>query len=1216
MADDGDFFEEFKRRNIVKPKKFIFKKQTNNQENTSETSSPFFRKDFSKVPQRVSSKEVESNFSRADAIEKQLESIFDDGDGKRVNTEFEERLGKISDGSKCSKSGYTEEQNSKVNFKNILTNVPSNCTIHASTSVENQVSSRGVFLSQNSSESIPEMKRTTSVKSVESTTTTNKFQFKKKSVMGPSGNTFNGILNGQGKKDNSDLLSESSSKAMKPIPHKIINNDQIDSLYDSSLEKSGNVDSIEEQGEFNDFHATSEIKPKKFVFNKPSSSSALKSSSSSLFSPVLSKKSKESLPSVKSTLKVNTHLNKEKSHITISSSDDSFVLSKNDLPNNTINLDDEVTFISQSLNADQDDYMDDATFERLFGESSSKKSPLPKAFSDDFDLEGVNWDEQFSTKDTPKNNYADELADVDWNEDAFNEKSFTPVNSFENRQDDSKEFKEIYHFSEVMEEVLREKFGLRTFRPHQREIINASLNGNDCFVLMPTGGGKSLCYQLPAILSEGVTIVISPLKALINDQVDKLNGLDIAAAHMCSDVTREESDTILSKLHCREPLIKLLYLTPEKIVAARSIIDLLKALYQRGKLARFVIDEAHCLSQWGHDFRPDYKQLFLLRRDFPDVPIMCLTATATKQVETDVINILKLRNVKRFIMSFNRPNIKYQVIPKKGKFAAEDITKLIKQKFFKKSGIIYCLARKDCETLANYLNKEGVKTRPYHAGLPNNIREAIQREWMQDRFFVIVATIAFGMGIDKPDVRFVIHNSIPKSIEAFYQESGRAGRDGEISYSYLYYNYSDSQRLQKILKLEKNTNWKTLEGHFDNLKQMVSYAENVVDCRRYIQLLHLGENFNRQICISNSATTCDNCENVNKHKIVDVTKEARDLGKLVDDLANQGNVTLLHAADVYKGSKAKKILEKGHDKHKCFGLGARMDRMDVQRILKDLILKSILSDHVVYTGEFPVVYIKPGPKFGTLKAPNLKMVLSVSKTSEKPIVDKDVSYSEIEEEPRPLEKPGPSKPLPVAKKATLVKFNKQKVAALRVQCHEDLLEECRRLALERNVTLSSIMNLSAIKTMSEVLPKTKEEFLKIQHVTTANYKKFGEFFLAITKKFREQIDVLETAAKIPETPSFSSFEDEDDWCVPSSQTGGIKRKSSGSSGSMRGAKRFRSGYKRKPRASRKPTTPRMKKRGSPKKGAGAGAKKAAKGKASGSSAKGGGLGLLPVLHIS
>lgn len=743
------------------------------------------------------------------------------------------------------------------------------------------------------------------------------------------------------------------------------------------------------------------------------------------------------------------------------------------------------------------------------------------------------------------------INDIDWDSEIFDDGGDlnTTINPFTQRKDDSAEFRRPYPHTEVMNEMLHQKFGLTAYRPLQEEIINASLTQHDCFVLMPTGGGKSLCYQLPALLTPGVTIVISPLRALISDQVDKLNALDIPAAHLCSDVKKAEYDVILSKLHTREPIIKLLYLTPEKIVASRNVCDVLNTLYRRGKLARFVIDEVHCLSQWGHDFRPDYKKLSELRGLYPEVPIMCLTATATRSVQSDVLNILKLRNVKTFIRGFNRPNIKYQVLPKTTKFMVPQIAELIKRKFSRKSGIIYCLCRADCEKLATELCKHGIRAKPYHAGMSDSAREREQRGWMQDQFHVIVATIAFGMGIDKPDVRYVIHVSIPKSVEAFYQESGRAGRDGEPSYSYLFYSYGDVGRLQRLIRFDKSVNKRSLEGHFDGLQKMAVFCENKIDCRRYLQLIHLGEKFDRKLCMKDPLTVCDNCENINNYEMIDVTTRAKDLAQIVEDLSLRQNVTMIHVADVYKGSKVKKILDLGHDKHPFYGRGSELRKSDIHRILKELVFRKVLVDHCQFTGEFPIVYIKPGPKCRTIKESCEKLVIAVEKAATPSTSN---NYTEVVKSPLTKELTNKSS------------GNTYRIVTLKVKCHEELLEICQQLAQERSVTLSSIMNLSAIKTMSELLPTTESEFLKIQHVTQANFSKFGAHFLKVTKKYKDLVTPLEKPVPPPKTMDDFSDDDFRDWCEkagPSSLQQGEKRKSTGTA--RTGAKRFKKTYGRK-----------------------------------------------------
>lgn len=706
----------------------------------------------------------------------------------------------------------------------------------------------------------------------------------------------------------------------------------------------------------------------------------------------------------------------------------------------------------------------------------------------DISLEDVDWDEPFELEGS--NNLVQDIADINWNEDDFSD------NTVSTSQDHSDEFKGNYCFSRELLDILETKFGLRTFRPGQREIINAILKGHDCLVLMPTGGGKSLCFQLPAVLSEGVTIVISPLIALITDQVDKLNALDIRAAHLCCTISREKKKEILSKLYLNEPEIDLLYLTPEKIMVSSETRDMINSLYKRKKLSRFIIDEVHCLSLWGHDFRPHYKQLSMLKEKYSDIQIVCFTATATKQVQTDVIVNLKLRNVKRFVQSFNRPNIKYQVIDKREEMPINEIIYLIKKKFFRSSGIIYCLTRKECVTLSQYLNRMGITAKPYHAGLEDQVREQTQREWMQDQFNVVVATIAFGMGIDKPDVRFVIHNKIPKSLEAYYQESGRAGRDGEISYSYLFYSYGDVIKTMNLMN-EDFKKKDTLDGHFDNLEQMVAFANNQVDCRRYLQLLNLGEDFDRRSCMQNRETICDNCENFrNDIKKIDITKQAKELSVLVRDITRINKVTLIMVTKIYKGSKDKTIYMREFDRHRYYGSGRQMSRLDIHRILRDLIIRNVLANLYITTGEFPIVYIKPGAELETfLASSDIKMTIPVPNT--RSIVTECIETKYSLFTATYIEMP-PS--------ATAMQLLIDKI---KFQCYTNLIHLCRRLALIKNVSIMSILHPLAIKLIAKVLPRSQEELLKIEHVTVAVFNKFGGAILKTVNYFREQIRYLQ-----------------------------------------------------------------------------------------------------------
>ncbi len=469
-------------------------------------------------------------------------------------------------------------------------------------------------------------------------------------------------------------------------------------------------------------------------------------------------------------------------------------------------------------------------------------------------------------------------------------------------------------------DVLRVTFGFPEFRPLQEEIVRTLIEGGDAFVLMPTGGGKSLCFQIPSIVRPGVGIVVSPLISLMKDQVDGLRAAGVRAARYDSSQGGVDARRALGAFHGGD--LDVLYVSPERLLS-----DSFMARLAEVRIALFAIDEAHCVSRWGHDFRPEYVQLGGLRERFPDVPLVALTATADPQTRLDIVRSLRLEGARRFVASFDRPNIHYAVVPKKK--PEEQIARFLAERP-DESGIVYCLSRKRVDEVSAGLRRRGVAAGAYHAGLSADVRQRAQDAFLADELRVMVATVAFGMGIDKTNVRFVVHHDLPTSVEGYYQETGRAGRDGLPARALLLLSPADIVLGQRLLEQTANVEQRRIESA--KLRSMAAYAESDT-CRRRILLGYFGEE-RLEDC-----GRCDVCENPPAR--VDATVQARKALSCVFRVGQSFGVN--YVADVLVGSSQEKILARGHDRVSTWGIGKEWNRDRWLYLLRQLVHRGYLE---------------------------------------------------------------------------------------------------------------------------------------------------------------------------------------------------------------------------------------------------------------------------------
>jgi len=597
---------------------------------------------------------------------------------------------------------------------------------------------------------------------------------------------------------------------------------------------------------------------------------------------------------------------------------------------------------------------------------------------------------------------------------------------------------------EQAQELLQKYFGYNSFRPNQEAIVNNLLKGRDVVGIMPTGGGKSLCFQLPALILSGTAVVISPLISLMKDQVDALKANGIDAGFFNSSQSVDEQNEIIRGLHNQS--LQLVYTAPESL-------DILLPHLNEEKICLFAIDEAHCISAWGHDFRPAYIQLGKLKNKFPDIPIAAFTATADSATQDDIINQLNIPEAEKHIASFDRKNLFLEVRPGKDKFP--QILEFLKNKK-DQSGIIYCLSRKGTEDLADKLNNRGYQAQAYHAGLEAEVRSKIQDDFINDNTPIVVATIAFGMGIDKSNVRWIIHYNLPKNIESYYQEIGRSGRDGLPAETLMFYSYADVVKLRRFAEESSNK-----EIQLAKLERIQQYAE-ALSCRRIALLSYFGEHK------TEDCGNCDICKT--PPKFFDGTILTQKVCSAISRLGQKEPISVV--IDVLRGAKNTNVYDKGYQHIKTYGLAKDVGYIELQQYIIQMVNQGIIS-------------IRFHEKGRLVLTPFANKVL---------FQDQKVKLASIQ----------------LKKKADLESY---KEASGESELFEKLRTLRKEISIEENVPAYIIFNDASLKDMENRLPQTKDEFVQVLGVGESKNRKYGHRFIELIQKHQQQEPIPKTLKK-------------------------------------------------------------------------------------------------------